>query len=122
MGRDAAGWARADLKQGDIYVVSLDPTFGHEQRGTRPVLVISSDDFQANIRTPIIVPITTGGDFARLAGFTVSLMGCGTQTVGVVRCDQPRSLDLLARKARRVEAVPKYVLTDVLEKVATIFE
>ncbi|MEY3352695.1 MAG: PemK-like, MazF-like toxin of type toxin-antitoxin system, partial [Pseudomonadota bacterium] len=27
------------MKRGDIYLVSLDPTAGHEQKGYRPVLV-----------------------------------------------------------------------------------
>lgn len=31
-------WERADLMQGDIYLVSLDPTVGHEQRRARPCL------------------------------------------------------------------------------------
>jgi mRNA interferase ChpB len=110
------------LNQGDIYVVSLDPTFGHEQQGTRPVLIISTNAFNKRMRTPIIVPISSGADFARVAGFTVSLMGCGTNTTGVIRCDQPRSLDLAARNARRVENVPSYVLDEVIDKVQSIFE
>lgn len=122
MGGDAGRRTGNHLRQGDIYVVSLDPTFGHEQQGTRPVLILSNDPFNQRMGTPIIGPISTGGNFARVAGFTVSLMGCGTQTVGVVRCDQPRTLDLAARKARRLEAVPGYILQEVLDKVQSIFE
>ncbi len=33
------------MKRGDIFLVSLDPTSGHEQQGTRPVLIVSPDDF-----------------------------------------------------------------------------
>jgi len=109
------------LKQGDIFLVSLDPTFGHEQQGTRPVLVVSPPSFHQITRMPIIAPITTGGDFARVAGFTVSLSGCGTRTTGVVRCDQIRSLDILARNATRLESVPPYLLEEVLQKLALIF-
>jgi len=29
------------MKRGDIYLVSLDPTAGHEQRGSRPVVIVS---------------------------------------------------------------------------------
>jgi mRNA-degrading endonuclease toxin of MazEF toxin-antitoxin module len=29
------------MERGDVYLVSLDPTAGHEQKGKRPVLVIS---------------------------------------------------------------------------------
>ncbi len=110
------------MEQGDIYRVSLDPTSGHEQQGTRPVLVISSTAFNRIMRTPIVVPITSGGDFARVRGFAVPLEGLGMKTFGVVRCDQPRALDLQARRAQRIESVPQDVLDDVLARVTTIFE
>jgi mRNA interferase ChpB len=109
-----------EAERGDIYVVSLDPTEGHEQRGTRPVLVISPGKFNRLTQTPIILPITTGGDFARTAGFTVSLMGTGLNTQGVICCNQPRAIDLQARHGRKVERVPDAVLDEVLSKVQAI--
>jgi mRNA interferase ChpB len=109
------------LKRGDIYLVSLDPTAGHEQQGTRPVLVVSPDRFNEVMRVPIVVPITSGGEFVRNAGFAVSLMSAGTRTTGVVRCDQPRPLDLAARKARKLESVPGVIVDEVLAKLSTIF-
>ena len=108
------------MQRGDIYFVSLDPTAGHEQRGMRPVLVVSPTSFNRLTRTRVVVPITTGGNFAGIAGFAVALSG--TRTTGVVRCDQPRALDLAARNGRRVEAVPSDVLDDVLAKLATILQ
>jgi mRNA-degrading endonuclease toxin of MazEF toxin-antitoxin module len=110
------------MKRGDIYLVSLDPSLGHEQQGTRPVLVVSPDRFNALTRAPIVVPITTGGSFARMAGFTVSLTGAGTRTSGVIRCDQPRPIDLGARNARRLESVPAAILEEALALLATLFE
>jgi mRNA interferase ChpB len=110
------------MERGDIYLVSLDPTSGHEQRGQRPVMIISPGAFNRVIGVPIVLPITTGGNFARNAGFAVSLMGAGTRTTGVVRCDQPRALDLRARKARRLESAPAPVIDEVLARVVTIFE
>lgn len=109
------------MKRGDIYLVSLDPTQGHEQQGTRPVLVVSPDPFNALTQVPIVVPITSGGTFARVAGFTVSLAAAGTRTMGVIRCDQPRPLDLAARRARKLETVPDSILDDVLAKLVTLF-
>jgi len=110
------------VKRGDIYLVSLDPTQGHEQQGTRPVLVVSPDPFNLLTHVPIVVPITTGGAFARNAGFTVSLAGAGTRTTGVIRCDQPRPLDLAARQARRLESVPAEIIDDVLARISTLFQ
>ena len=110
------------MERGDIYLVSLDPTVGHEQQGKRPVLVISPGRFNRLTGVPVVLPITTAGGFARTAGFAVSLMGAGTQTTGVVRCDQPRSLDLRARGARKLETVPDHIIDEVLGKVSTLFE
>jgi hypothetical protein len=35
------------MERGDIYLVSLDPASGHEQQGTRPVLLVSPGPFTA---------------------------------------------------------------------------
>lgn len=109
------------MKRGDIYLVSLDPTEGHEQQGTRPVLIVSPDKFNALTKVPIVVPITSGGNFARTAGFAVSLDSVGTRTKGVVHCDQPRPIDLSARKARKLESVPDAIIDDVLARIVTLF-
>jgi mRNA interferase ChpB len=108
------------MKRGDIYMVDLDPTAGREQRGHRPVLVISADAFNAATKLPVILPITNGGDFARRIGFAVELTGL--KTTGVVRCDQPRVLDLDARNGRKVESLPPDLLDDILARIVTIFE
>ena len=108
------------MERGDIYLVSLDPTSGHEQRGTRPVLVISPTKFNRLTNTPVVLPITTGGNFARVAGFTVSLMGAGTRTTGVIRCDQPRAMDIASRGGRKLESVPLNVVDEVMGKMSAI--
>lgn len=110
------------MERGDIYLVSLDPTSGHEQQGTRPVLIISPGAFNRQTKVPVVLPITSGGNFARTAGFAVSLMGAGTETTGVIRCDQPRALDLASRRGRKLESVPDGILDEVLAKLATILE
>ncbi len=110
------------MERGDIYLVSLDPTAGHEQQGMRPVLIVSPTAFNRVTKTPVVAPITSGGNFARTSGFAVSLMGAGTNTSGVIRCDQPRALDLGARRARKQESVPVSIMDEVLAKLAPIFE
>lgn len=110
------------MDRGDIYLVSLDPTAGHEQQGTRPVLIVTPSAFNRLTKAPVVLPITTGGNFARMAGFAVSLMGAGTRTTGIVRCDQPRTLDLGARNARKLESVPAAIMDEVLAKLSPLFE
>jgi mRNA interferase ChpB len=110
------------MERGDIYLVSLDPTSGHEQQGTRPVLVVSPSAFNRLTKTPVVLPITGGGNFARTVGFAVSLAGAGTNTSGVIRCYQPRALDLFSRNGRKLESVPVAIMDEVLAKLTSIFE
>src|ERR1017187_10951554 len=100
------------MKRGDIYLVSLDPTEGREQRGSRPVLIVSPSEFNEATKLSVICPITSGGDFARRIGFAVPITGI--KTTGVVRCDQPRVLDLPARNGRKVDALPPEILDEVM--------
>jgi len=49
------------VKRGDVFWAELTPRSGSEQRGRRPVIVVSSDGFN---RTPswrsiVVVPIST---------------------------------------------------------------
>ena len=108
------------MDRGDIYVVSLDPSAGHEQQGTRAVLVVAPTAFTRLTGTRIVLPITSGGNFARTQGFAVPLMGAGTATTGAVRCDQPRALDMKARRGRRLERVPDSVMDEVLARLAPL--
>jgi mRNA-degrading endonuclease toxin of MazEF toxin-antitoxin module len=108
------------MKRGEIWLVGLDPTSGHEQKGRRPVLIVSPEAFNRITKLPVIVPITSGGNFARTAGFAVQLTG--TKTTGVVRCDQPRALDLTARGGRKLESIPDAIMDEVLAKISPIFE
>ena len=110
------------MERGDIYLVSLDPTSGHEQQGTRPVLIVSPSAFNRLTKTPIVLPITSGGNFARMAGFAISLMGAGTNTTGVIHCDQPRAIDLAARNGRKLESVSAAIMDEVLARLTPIFE
>lgn len=110
------------MKRGEIWLVGLDPSQGHEQKGRRPVLIVSPEAFNRVTKVPVVVPITSGGDFARMAGFAVPLTAAGTKTTGVVRCDQPRALDLRARHGRKLESLPAHIMDEVLARLAPIFE
>jgi len=108
------------MDRGEIWLVSLDPGTGHEQSGKRPVLIISPAPFNRLTRLPVVVPITSGGSFVRTAGYAVSLDGAGTKTTGVIRCEQPRTIDMAAREGKRLERIPAAIVNDVLARVETI--
>lgn len=112
----------ATARRGDILEMSLDPSRGREIRGSRPVLVISADAFNKASGLLLVAPISQGGAASRETGFSVTLMGSGTATQGVVLCDQTRTLDAGARRFRRIERAPESVVAEVLDAVRAIIE
>ncbi|MCE2407186.1 MAG: type II toxin-antitoxin system PemK/MazF family toxin [Pseudomonadales bacterium] len=110
------------MDRGDIWLVSLDPTSGFEQRGDSPVLIVSPRSFNELTKAPIALPITRGGSFARRQGFAISLENAGTRTIGVIRCDQPRALDLMARNGTKLETVSATLIDEVLARLVAILD
>lgn len=112
----------AVFDRGDIVIVRLDPVEDHEVRGAaRPALVLTTQEFN-RLGDVLVAPITQGGDFSRFAGFAVSLNGAGCKTHGVALINKIRMLDLVARKAKRVEQVPQVVIDDAIGRLISLFE
>ncbi len=108
-------------RRGEIWQVNLNPTSGREQQGMRPVLVISPEAFN---RSGLcwVCPITQGGLQSRFAGFSVTLMGSGSATQGVVACNQIRTLDLASRQGKWVESLSATLIEEVLARVRGVVE
>ena len=106
------------IERGDVYMVSLEVKDSEELMG--PVLVVSPEPFNRVTQKPIVLPITAGEDFLKMAGFSVTLME--GKTKGIVRCDQPRALDFAIRKAYKVESISMGLIDEVMAKVSTIFQ
>lgn len=111
----------AVFDKGDIVSVPLAPVLGHEQRGTRPALVLTSKEFN-KLGDVLVAPITQGGDFARYAGFAVSLTGSGCKTQGVALVNKVRMLDLAARKARKLERLPKELIDEAIGRLVALLD
>jgi mRNA interferase ChpB len=107
--------------RGDVVSVPLDPAVGHEQRGTRPALVLTTKEVN-KLGDVLVAPITQGGDFSRYAGFAVSLTGAGCKTQGAALINKIRMLDLSARKARKIERVPEAVMDDALGRLTALLD
>jgi mRNA interferase ChpB len=105
--------------RGDVLNLDLDPAKGREQRGQRPVLVLSVSEFN-RFGLILVCPITQGGGFAREHGFAVSLSGAGTRTQGVVLCHQVRTVDYKERGSEFSESLPRSLVEEVLARVRTL--
>jgi mRNA interferase MazF len=104
------------MKQGDIILVDFDPSKGREQAGFRPAVVISKTAYNQKRNMVFICPITNSTKPLR---FRV-LLDDRTKTQGDILCEQVRVIDLLARKCKVVEQLPKDLLKQTLEAIITI--
>lgn len=107
---------RRGFSQGDIVLITLDPTLGTEMQGRRPVLVLSNSEFNRGGRC-LVAAITQGGNIERVRGWAVTLMGSGTETQGAVILSQCRMVDMLERSAKRIESAPSVVVEEALAKL-----
>ena len=101
------------VKRFDVFLASLDPTFGSEIQKTRPCLVVSPDDLNRFAKTVIIAPMTTKG---HANPFRLACTFQGKQ--GRVVLDQIRAVDKgrLVKKLGRVDTrTQSQVLTVLCE-------
>lgn len=95
----------ARILRGDIFWANLDPTRGHEQAGSRPVLVLSQDIFNQRSGTVIAMALTSQQP---RAGFplTVELKDRRLPKRSWVKISQIRTLSVerLGKKLGRASA------------------
>jgi mRNA interferase MazF len=83
------------ISRGQIHLVNLDPVQGREQKGTRPVLVVSADAIN---RQPLVVTVVAGTDATHIprdypTNIRVSARESGLPKDTVFLCFQLRALD-----------------------------
>ena len=89
------------VDRGTVVLVELDPTVGHEQRGTRPCVAVSDPAVNADQRFPLIavVPVTgSPGDGALYPELSPGKSGLTKTSYALI--DHLRSID--KRRIRRV--------------------
>jgi mRNA interferase MazF len=89
------------LGRGAVVVVELDPTFGHEQQGVRPCVVVSDPDVISDQRFPLlcVVPVTgTPGEGLLYPPLAPGKSGLAKKSFALI--DHLRSID--KRRIRRV--------------------
>lgn len=86
-------------KQGDVVFLDFNPTIGHEQRGFRPAVVVSTNVFNQNTKMVIVCPITSNEK-----EFPTHYKLKDTKNIhGSVLCEHIRSIDYEIRNLKFVE-------------------
>ena len=105
--------------QGDIIWLNLDPQAGHEQKGHRPVIVVSNNEFHKRIANLVMIcPIaTTDRNFP-----THIRLDNRTKTSGIIKCEQAKILDYKNRNASFIEESPDDILEEAKDIVMSFIE
>lgn len=86
-------------KQGDIILLDFNPTKGHEQKGKRPAIVISTNIFNKYTGMVMVCPISSNNkEFP-----THYLLEDTKKVFGSVLCEHIRSIDYKTRNASYIE-------------------
>ncbi len=102
-------------ERGDVVWIDLDPTRGHEQANTRPVVVLSPSIYNQRTGLMLACAITS-----RVKGYPFEVALVGMHIKGVALSDQLRNLDWQACGAQFIEKVPPAMFDDIIEQIETL--
>lgn len=103
------------IKRFSVWNVNLNPTKGSEQAGLRPVLVVSPDQMNHQLKTVIVAPMTT-----RLRGWPTRVPISHENKRGEVALDQLGTIDKV-RLGRAMGDLDSTHHGQVLSVLADIF-
>ena len=101
------------MKKGEIWYADLEPTFGYEQAGERPVIIFQNDLINRIAPTVIAIPLTTNfkqGNKKTCVKLSIEETGLISESVAL--CHQIRILDK-RRLDRQVGKLSKQALFKV---------
>jgi mRNA interferase MazF len=105
--------------RGEVWLVSLDPTLGREQAGTRPALIVSDDIFNRGFSELVFVaPITSKGKAIRSHVPLLPPEG-GLNLPSFIKCEDVRSISI-HRLVRRFGRVSELTLAEVEDRLRII--
>lgn len=101
--------------RGDIVWLNFTPQAGHEQRGTRPAIIISPKIYNKKTNLALCCPITSN-----VKGYPFEVVVKGKKIDGVILSDHLKNLDWKAREIKFIEKASAIVLTECIEKISTL--
>ena len=106
------------LKQGDIIVIDFDPQAGHEQKGRRPCVIVSNNNYHLRTKLAMVCPITN-----TVSGFPMHVpLDERTKTTGEIMCEQVKCLDINARNPSYKESIAEDLLDEIIDLICSFIE
>ena len=98
----------------DIYMVNIDPELSREAKNTRPCVVISPNEMNHNLRSVLIAPLSTSGDYP--TRIPVTFLNSPRSVV----LDQIRTVDT-SRLVKKIGELDRSQQLEVLSCIAEMF-
>ena len=109
------------MKQGEIWLINLDPALGAEIKKTRPAIIVS-DDSLGKLPLKVIVPITDWKDKFEVAPWMVRIesnSNNGLNKVSSADCFQVRSVSQ-ERFVKKIGTISETILAEIMLAVKKI--
>ena len=104
--------------QGDIITLNFDPQRGREQKGRRPGLIVSNNEFYSRTKMALVCPITN-----TISAFPMHVvLDERTKTTGEIMCEQVKCLDINVRDAIFEEFVPDDIMDEVIDLICSFID
>ncbi|WP_330630250.1 type II toxin-antitoxin system PemK/MazF family toxin [Halocatena halophila] len=101
-----------EVRRGDIVIVALEPTRGHEMQMTRPCVVVQNDVGNRNAHTTVVAPATTTHH-----GFPFEVLATAAESDfeedSSIRLDQIRTVDIAERIQFVAGRLPASIMREV---------
>lgn len=101
--------------RGDLVWLNFTPQAGHEQKGVRPALVISPQQYNKKTGLAICCPITSN-----IKGYPFEVLVSGKKINGAILVDHLKNLDWKVRKAKFIEKAGSAVMNGCVEKISAL--
>ena len=111
------------VRKWDIYFLDLDPTRGSEQKGTRPILVISNDAVNSNLPIFTCIPFSSVKLGAKIYPTEVyfSAEESGLPKDSVLMLQQIRTVSASRISGERVSAINDIVLREKINQALKMY-
>ena len=110
------------MRQGEIWLIDLDPTRGAELQKVRPAIIVN-DDTLVKLPLKVIGPITDWKDRYKIVPWMVRLEPSphnGLQKSSVIDCFQVRSISQ-ERMLKKLGYIDENNLVDIKEAIKKVF-
>ena len=102
-------------ERGDIVWLNFSPQAGHEQKGKRPAVVISSRIYNEKTGLGLFCPITS-----KIKNYPYEVIVENKKINGVVLSDQIKSLDWKTRKIEFIIKISSDKINEIIDKVGVL--